>query len=176
MDGFDLQALATNPAALAGLVFGLTSTIKRNISVKCAAATPPRKEPPAPFWWTLSALFGVFGALILWASGYGPQLPLFHLTGAPSAVLFGLASGLIAVIGRDAFKTMFGWIGGSTPQVQVAQAETVQAGSATVAGEQVSVPPGFRPLVSPTLLAPAQDDVDLRKTGEWPAPELDTGR
>ena len=176
MDGFDLQVLATNPAALAGVIFGLTSTIKRNVSTKCAAATPPRKEPPATFWWGLSACFGVLGALILGASGYGAQLPLFRLTGWPSAVLFGLASALIAVIGRDAFKTMFGWVGGGSPQVQVAQAETVQAGAAAVTGEQVSVPPGFRPLVSPALFAPAQDDVDLRATGEWPAPELDTGR
>ena len=116
--GFDLTGLSvlgSSPAALAALIFGVNSTIKRNISVRYAAYDPPRKEPPAPVWWTLSEVLGVIGALILYFSNLGGSLPLFGLTGWPTAIFFGLAAGLTAVIWRDGTKTVLGWIGGNTP-------------------------------------------------------------
>ncbi|WP_161883831.1 hypothetical protein [Deinococcus alpinitundrae] len=159
--GFDLTGLSilgSSPAALAALVFGVNSTIKRNISVRYAAYVPPRKEPPAPVWWALSAVLGVAGALILYFSNLGGSLPLFGLTGWPTAIFFGLAAGLTAVIGRDGTKTVLGWIGSNTPPAVIAVPST--GGLETM------------PLLSlPTKAEPPQDDPDFPSATrtDWPA-------
>jgi len=156
--GFDLTGLGilgSSPAALAAVVFGLTSTIKRNTVTRFAAYDPPRKEPPAPVWWTLSGMLGVIGALILYFSNLGGSLPLFGLTGWPTAIFFGLAAGLTAVIGRDGTKTVLGWIGGNTPPAVI-----VPSTSGLEAMPLLSFPAG-----------PPQDDADFPAATrtDWPA-------
>ena len=154
-DTATLALLGTSPATLGAVVFGLTSTIKRNTSARYAAADPPRKDPPAAVWWALSAVLGVLGGLLLYFSDLGGSLPLFGVTGWPTSVFFGLTAGLVAVIGRDGAKTVLGWIGGAAPAVIVTPAADAPLG-----------------LLSAPSVPAAQDDPSFpaaTQTDEWPA-------
>ncbi|GAA4002572.1 hypothetical protein GCM10022631_11560 [Deinococcus rubellus] len=160
--GFDLTGLSllgSSPAALAAVVFGVNSTIKRNISVRYAAYEPPRKEPPAPIWWALSTVLGVIGGVVLYFSNLGGSLPLFGLTGWPTSIFFGLAAGLTAVIGRDGTKTVLGWIGNAAPPAVIVPS--------TGGLEAI-------PLLGFPAAEPPQDDADFPAATrtDWPALHL----
>lgn len=65
-------------------------------------------------WRGLAVVLGIGGAFGLSIANFGAELVLFGLVSPWTIVLFGLASSIVAMGGRDLLKQALGWIGGRT--------------------------------------------------------------
>ncbi|MFC4639804.1 hypothetical protein [Deinococcus hohokamensis] len=140
-----LLGLASDPVTLGILVFGVVSSIKRDLE---------RRQPPVvwnPWLWRgLSLLTGlVLAALLHLATGRA----MLALPGWPGVLLFGLVTGVIGIIGRDGLKTILTWVAGMRPataQVTVEKTDKVEVNPAPA----VSPSPAAGPTI--TIERPGQ--------------------
>lgn len=115
-----LLSLANDPVTLGVLVFGLVSTVKRDLE---------RRAPPVvwnPWLWRGLALGAglLVSALLHLVTGQAT----LALTGWPGVLIFGVVAGLASIFGRDGLKTVLNWVAGvrspttvvTTPPVMVA--------------------------------------------------------
>ncbi|AIZ44888.1 hypothetical protein QR90_06860 [Deinococcus radiopugnans] len=90
-------------------------------------------------WRGLAVVLGIGGAFGLSIANFGAELVLFGLVSPWTIVLFGLASSIVAMGGRDLLKQALGWIGG--PNLPGAPVD------ATLTAPTEPAPPsGFEPL------------------------------
>lgn len=123
--GFDtssLRVLGSSFWTLGLTVFSAVASLKRSVEIHGT----PRKVPSA-FWKLVAFTVGLLAAVVLNFSGFGARLPLFGQTGAWAVLFYGLAAGLVAMLGRDALKTVISWftIGFATAQATIRPAAEV---------------------------------------------------
>ncbi|OLV20121.1 hypothetical protein [Deinococcus marmoris] len=106
-------------------------------------------------WRGLALLLGIGGAFGLSIANYGAELVLFGLVSPWTTVLFGVASALVAMGGRDLLKQALGWIGApNLPGAPVDMTPPATTDPAPPSGFENLLPAGFTPDAVPAQALP----------------------
>ena len=157
-----LLSLANDPVTLGVLIFGLVSTVKRDLE---------RRAPPViwnPWLWRGLALGA--GLLVSAVLHLVTGQAVLALAGWPGVLVFGLVAGLAAIFGRDGLKTILGWVAGVRSPTTVIAAPPVMVPGPTTPGASLPAPPPLRPEPEPinpraTVIVERGDDLAVLDTG-----------
>ena len=159
-----LLSLANDPVTLGILIFGLVSTVKRDLE---------RRTPPMvwnPWLWRGLALGAglVVSVLLHLVTGQA----MLALAGWPGVLAFGLVAGLASIFGRDGLKTVLSWMAGVRTPTTVVTTPAVVLPTPTVPAPDVALPepPPLRPAAEPinpkaTVIVERGEDLAVLDTG-----------
>lgn len=157
-----LLSLANDPVTLGVLIFGLVSTVKRDLE---------RRAPPViwnPWLWRGLALGAglLVSALLHLVTGQA----VLALAGWPGVLVFGAVAGMTSIFGRDGLKTVLSWMAGVRTPTTVVTTPAVMLPTPTTQDMTLPEPPPLRPAAEPinpraTVIVERGEDLAVLDTG-----------